>query len=150
MATVVSDKPCVVLDTNVLLDIWVFQDTNTALLHEHLAQQRVRWLATSAMRQELWRVLAYPHIEPRLAQLPRTAAEVMAAFDRWSHTQPEAPRSPYVCKDADDQKFIDLAVTHRALLVSKDRQVLRLTHRLARLGVVVTSDYSQAPSNGTG
>ena len=150
MATVVSDKPCVVLDTNVLLDIWVFQDTNTALLYEHLAQQRVRWLATSAMRQELWRVLAYPHIEPRLAQLPRTAAEVMAAFDRWSHTQPEAPRSPYVCKDADDQKFIDLAVTHRALLVSKDRQVLRLTHRLARLGVVVTSDYSQAPSNGTG
>jgi predicted nucleic acid-binding protein len=102
------------------------------------------------MRQELWRVLAYPHIEPRLAQLSRTAAEVMAAFDRWSHTQPEAPRSPYVCKDADDQKFIDLAVTHRALLVSKDRQVLRLTHRLARLGVVVTSDYSQAPSNGTG
>lgn len=150
MATVVSDKPCVVLDTNVLLDIWVFQDTNTALLYEHLAQQRVRWLATSAMRQELWRVLAYPHIEPRLAQLSRTAAEVMAAFDRWSHTQPEAPRSPYVCKDADDQKFIDLAVTNRALLVSKDRQVLRLTHRLARLGVVVTSDYSQAPSNGTG
>lgn len=150
MATVVSDKPCVVLDTNVLLDIWVFQDTNTALLYEHLAQQRVRWLATSAMREELWRVLAYPHIEPRLAQLSRTAAEVMAAFDRWSHTQPEAPRSPYVCKDADDQKFIDLAVTHRALLVSKDRQVLRLTHRLARLGVVVTSDYSQAPSNGTG
>lgn len=150
MATVVSDKPCVVLDTNVLLDIWVFQDTNTALLYEHLAQQRVRWLATSAMRQELWRVLAYPLIEPRLAQLSRTAAEVMAAFDRWSHTQPEAPRSPYVCKDADDQKFIDLAVTNRALLVSKDRQVLRLTHRLARLGVVVTSDYSQAPSNGTG
>jgi len=150
MATVVSDKPCVVLDTNVLLDIWVFQDTNTALLYEHLAQQRVRWLATSAMREELWRVLAYPHIEHRLAQLSRTAAEVMAAFDRWSHTQPEAPRSPYVCKDADDQKFIDLAVTHRALLVSKDRQVLRLTHRLARLGVVVTSDYSQAPSNGTG
>lgn len=150
MATVVSDKPCVVLDTNVLLDIWVFQDTHTALLHEHLAQQRLRWLATSAMREELWRVLAYPHIEPRLAQLSRSAEEVMAAFDRWSHTQSEAPRAPYVCKDADDQKFIDLAVTHRALLVSKDRQVLRLTHRLARLGVVVTSDYSQAPSNRTG
>ena len=150
MATVVSDKPCVMLDTNVLLDIWVFQDTNTALLHEHLSQQRLRWLATSAMREELWRVLAYPHIEPRLAKYSRSAAEVMAAFDRWSHTQPEAPRAPYVCKDADDQKFIDLAVTHRALLVSKDRQVLRLTHRLARLGVVVTSDYSQAPSNTTG
>ena len=82
MATVVSDKPCVVLDTNVLLDIWVFQDTNTALLHEHLAQQRVRWLATSAMREELWRVLAYPHIEPRLAQLSRTAAEIGRASCR--------------------------------------------------------------------
>lgn len=150
MAAVVSDKPCVVLDTNVLLDIWVFQDTNTATLHEHLSQRRLHWLATSDMREELWRVLAYPHIATRLAKQSRSAAEVLAAFDGWSHLYPTAPKAPYVCKDQDDQKFIDLAVTHRALLVSKDRQVLRLTHRLARLGVVVTSDYSQAQRAETG
>jgi hypothetical protein len=30
-----------------------------------------------------------------------------------------------------------LAVAHQALLLSKDKQVLRLTNRLARLGVLV-------------
>ncbi|MDB5944967.1 MAG: putative toxin-antitoxin system toxin component, family, partial [Ramlibacter sp.] len=35
----------------------------------------------------------------------------------------------------DDQKFIDLAVAHRALLLSKDRAVLALRKRLAALQV---------------
>jgi hypothetical protein len=42
-----------------------------------------------------------------------------------------------VCNDADDQKFIDLAVAHQALLISKDKEVLRMKNRLARLGVAV-------------
>ncbi|MFM8590714.1 MAG: VapC toxin family PIN domain ribonuclease, partial [Limnohabitans sp.] len=40
-----------------------------------------------------------------------------------------------VCKDADDQKFIDLAVQHGAALHSKDTQVLRLQKRLLTHGV---------------
>jgi predicted nucleic acid-binding protein len=46
-----------------------------------------------------------------------------------------------VCKDPDDQKFIDLAVVHKALLISKDKQVLRLTNRLARLSVRVQKTF---------
>jgi predicted nucleic acid-binding protein len=46
-----------------------------------------------------------------------------------------------VCKDEDDQQFIDLAVAHQALLLSKDKQVLRLTNRLARLGVAVRQKW---------
>jgi predicted nucleic acid-binding protein len=53
------------------------------------------------------------------------------------HLQEVAAKASYICKDADDQKFIDLAVAHQALLLSKDKQVLRLTNRLARLGVLV-------------
>jgi predicted nucleic acid-binding protein len=52
-----------------------------------------------------------------------------------------APKAPYVCKDADDQKFVDLAVTQQALLISKDAEVLALKNRLARLGVKVFSAY---------
>ena len=41
------------------------------------------------------------------------------------------------CRDPDDQMFIDLAVAHRAQLLSKDALVLRLARRLRPLGVVV-------------
>jgi predicted nucleic acid-binding protein len=52
---------------------------------------------------------------------------------------PSAERAPYVCSDTDDQKFIDLAVTQQATLISKDKEVLRMKNRLARLGVAVLS-----------
>jgi predicted nucleic acid-binding protein len=42
------------------------------------------------------------------------------------------------CRDPDDQMFIDLAVAHRAVLLSKDALVLRLAKRLLPLGVVVS------------
>ena len=40
-----------------------------------------------------------------------------------------------MCKDPDDQQFIDLAVQHGAILLSKDQAVLRLRKRLMALGV---------------
>jgi predicted nucleic acid-binding protein len=61
----------------------------------------------------------------------------MAQFDRLAERVVEAERAPYVCNDADDQKFIDLAVAHQALLISKDKEVLRMKNRLARLAVAV-------------
>jgi predicted nucleic acid-binding protein len=66
-----------------------------------------------------------------------SAADVLAQFDQHAHSVPSAERAPYVCNDADDQKFIDLAVTHQALLISKDKEVLRMKNRLARLAVAV-------------
>jgi len=45
-----------------------------------------------------------------------------------------APRASAVCKDPDDQQFIDLAVHHGAILLSKDRAVLSLRKRLLALG----------------
>lgn len=126
-----------VIDTNTVLDLLVFEDAATGPLREQLAQPANRWIATLAMREELARVLAYPQIAKRLASRSLPAADVLAAFDQRTHTEPAAPRAPCVCKDADDQMFIDLAVAHRATLVSKDDQVLRMARRLAPLGVLV-------------
>ena len=126
-----------VIDTNTVLDLFVFEDPATAPLREQLAQPGGRWIATPAMREELARVLAYPRIAQRLSARARPAANVLAAFDQHTHTEPAAPKAPCVCKDPDDQKFIDLAVVHRATLVSKDDQVLRMARRLAPLGVLV-------------
>jgi predicted nucleic acid-binding protein len=39
------------------------------------------------------------------------------------------------CSDADDQIFIDLAVAHQAVLLSKDQAVLTMRKRLLALGV---------------
>ncbi len=126
-----------VLDTNIVLDLWVFDDPHSQPLRTLLATGAARWLATPAMREELARVLDYPHIARRLAARPSTPEAVLGHFDRHALLQPEAPKAPCTCKDIDDQKFIDLAVQHGADLYSKDAQVLCMKNRLARCGVVL-------------
>lgn len=133
----------VVIDTNIVLDIWVYQDPATPSLLKALQDGELQWLASPPMREELWRVLDYPHIAKRRARDGVSAADVLAHFDAFAQLQDVAAKAPYVCKDEDDQKFIDLAVAHQALLLSKDKQVLRLRNRLARLGVVVAQHYLQ-------
>ena len=132
-----GDCPELVIDTNCVLDLWVFDDPAARALRQHLMAHRLRWLATPPMRAELARVLAYQRILPRLAPAGPTAAEVLAAFDRWAQLVDPAPPAPVRCRDPDDQGFIDLAVAHRATLLSKDARVTGLARRLAPLGVPV-------------
>ena len=124
-----------VLDTNIVLDLWVFDDPASAPLRSALQQGAARWLATAPMREELARVLDYPHIARRLNARALTAETVLDQFDRHAHLHADAPKAPYTCKDADDQKFIDLAVAHQAMLLSMDQAVLRMRKRLAGLCV---------------
>jgi len=86
------------------------------------------------MRDELQRVLAYPKIIPRLAFYQLDATQVLAAYDRHVHIVDVAPKADITCKDPDDQKFIDLAVAHGALLLSKDGHVLAMRARLRQRG----------------
>ena len=127
----------VVIDTNIVLDMWVFDDPRSRPLNEALQSGGLRWLASAEMREELLRVLGYPHLVQRMVLRGVSAPDVLAQFDRYAHSVPSAERAPYVCNDADDQKFIDLAVAHQATLISKDKEVLRIKNRLARLGVAV-------------
>ena len=126
-----------VLDTNVVLDLLVFNDPMTRPLKLALEQSHAVWLATPAMRAELERVLAYPRILRHLQISGQTGGDVLARFDRLSQPQPAAPASTVRCSDRDDQIFIDLALAHRAGLLSKDDAVLRLRKRLAGLGLQV-------------
>ena len=126
-----------VLDTNIVLDLWVFDEPKAALLRTSVETGNTIWIATAAMREELARVLAYPPIAKRLTARALPADAVLAHFDRHAQLQPDAPKAPYACKDADDQKFIDLAVQHTAALHSKDAQVLCMKKRLARCGVAL-------------
>jgi len=135
-----------VLDTNIVLDLWVFDEPQAAALRESVETGSTQWLATTAMREELSRVLAYPQIAKRLLHRQLPADAVLDHFDRWAQLQPDAPKAPYVCKDADDQKFIDLAVQHTAALHSKDAQVLCMKKRLERCGVVLNPVDESSPT----
>ncbi len=129
----------VVVDTNVALDLLIFSDPRTAPLRTLLAQGRLDWIATQVMRDELERVLAYPHIVSRMDFYRVDAAQVLAAFDAQARLVDIAPRVAYVCKDADDQKFIDLAAAHRAILLSKDKAVICMRKRLMTLDAHVAT-----------
>lgn len=136
----------IVFDTNVVLDLLVFDDPATPPLQQALDAGRLQWIATPAMREELARVLAYPHLVGRLSYYRLRADDVLAAFDRQVQVSAVAPRASIICKDADDQKFIDLAVAHHAALLSKDHAVLKLRKRLALQGVPIATRWDALPS----
>lgn len=125
----------VVLDTNIALDLLVFADAACAPLDAALQAGHLHWLATGAMRDELERVLGYPKLAARVAFHGRSAGQVLQGFDGRSRRVADAPKAPVTCGDPDDQKFIDLAVAHGAVLLSKDFEVLRMRKRLTALRV---------------
>ncbi len=132
----------VVIDSNVALDVLVFDDPASTPLKAALASGEARWIATAAMRAELERVLDYPKLAPRVTYHGLDRGSVLARFDTLVRLLPAAARATLRCQDTDDQIFIDLAVAHRAHLLSKDRHVLRLARRLQPWGVVVGPRWS--------
>jgi putative PIN family toxin of toxin-antitoxin system len=135
--TVQAGRPALVLDTNILLDVWVFGDVAAAPLIAGLPRRQWRWLATMPMREELARVLAYPQIVKSLNHHHINPQTVLDQFDAHAELVAVAPKASVTCKDPDDQKFIDLAVAHRATLLSKDHAILSMTKRLQALGAIV-------------
>ena len=150
----------VVIDANVILDMFLYSDPRACDLIAALNSGELQWLATCDMREELARVLKYEHIQKRLMQVGTGTVEeaqasladfadaqgllIVAHMDAQATYVEAASRASYVCKDVDDQKFIDLAQAHQALLISKDKAVLSMKNRMARVGVRVMSVYQEA------
>ena len=120
----------IVLDTNVALDWLLFDDPSSRPFAAAIRSRQIQWIATRAMRAELAEVLRRGLAAQRCVD-PRS---VLAGFDDWTAVQPQPQRRPLeaglVCTDADDQQFIDLAISAGARwLLSRDRAVLRLARR---------------------
>jgi putative PIN family toxin of toxin-antitoxin system len=138
-------RPIVVLDTNVVLDWLVFSDPLGCHIGEQITRGELRWIGTSTMRDELSCVLRYPVIEARWS--PRLSCdEILARHDAYVHTvEPAAPVADTAdsaiprmrCRDPDDQPFIDLALQHRAHLISRDLAVLKLARRARTQGAEI-------------
>lgn len=125
----------VVLDTNRVLDAWLFDDPSVAMLKRAVEEGTLTWLVTASMRDELQRVLTYPAIVRQLERRACAAAGVLRSFDRWAHVVPPAEDVSMRCADPDDQVFINLAVAWRADLYSRDEAVRALAPRLRSCGV---------------
>ena len=144
-----------VVDTNIVLDLFLFHDPRTTFLREQLLAGHLIWRATQHMRNELERVLTYAHITAKLSFYEKSPRDILAAFDQHAQITPApSAKAPYTCKDADDQPFIDLACHFagqgnsadaaqkpKIHLISKDKAVISMRKRLEKLSVIVTTTY---------
>ena len=126
-----------VIDTNIVLDLWLFEDPATIPLRAALQSGAISHLATASMRDELARVMTYPHLMKRMAKSNIQASDVLNRFDKYLLAAEPAAKAACTCKDPDDQKFIDLAVAHAVPLLSKDKAILCMKKRLLQSGVVL-------------
>lgn len=116
-----------VLDTNVVLDLFHWANTDAVPIMAALESGQIECFADERTMDELQRVLTYP-------QLKMTPAMIVERYARYRGLirmvdAGEAPPLPR-CKDRDDQKFLELAARCGAnLLVSKDKALLRLRGR---------------------
>ena len=136
----------IVLDSNAVFDAWVFVDPRMQGVVAALEIGLLRWWVTPPMRDEIATVIARES-DPRFAA---SATALWQAWDRWS-TPTTAPdvASALHCRDADDQKFIDLALAKGAQwLLTRDRALLDLARaaRLRGLSIVKPQDWAPEPA----
>ena len=131
----------VVLDTNILLDIFVFNDERAANLKQVLLNGGISAVASQKTLLEFADVISRPLFKLDEA----TQAEILG---QWQSTAKQYDDSnltpaPWKCQDLDDQVFLDLAYQLRpAILISKDNALLCIASRAAQEDILITSDYN--------
>ena len=131
----------VIFDTNVLLDIFVFNDFRAIHIKAALVDKQLKALATPKTIEEFADVISRP-----LFSLGQSTQEQI--LNEWrnlaSIIQDETLSSaPWQCQDPDDQVFLNLAYTSKpCLLLSKDNELLKLAKKAALEDVLISADYS--------
>jgi putative PIN family toxin of toxin-antitoxin system len=126
----------IVLDTNVCLDLFVFHDPRWLRLMQALTDGEVEAITRADCRMEWHIVLGYAHLG--LDEAMQTA--VRAEFDALIRPCPETVfdgsiKLP-ICRDTDDQKFIELAYQSNAtMLITKDKALLKLARKTLKAGL---------------
>ena len=130
----------VVLDTNVLVSVYVFADSRFAPLRDCIENRQWCAISSDACLDEFERVLAYPQFD-----LTRSAQQ--AAYSHYVQYVTLVPALPAVekathtstlphCTDPDDQKFLEAARDGAAeWLVTADKALLKLARRDRLLGL---------------
>lgn len=131
-----------VLDTNICLDLFVFHDALASDLLKAIQDNTLIAITREDCRSEWLRVLDYP----KLALDETEKALSKQAFDRHIRIiDPEKRdyRTLPVCRDKDDQKFMELAYdAHASCLITKDKALLKLAIKNRKNGyfTIITPD----------
>ncbi len=134
----------IVIDTNVCLDLFVFRDPRWIRLYAALKERSVDAITRDDCRMEWSIVLRYPHLKLDDAARAQAAAD----FDALIRCTPvpanndDAVKLP-ICKDKDDQKFLELSRDVEAdALITKDKALLKLARKTRRDGLffIMTPD----------
>ena len=127
--------PRLVLDTNVVMDLFHFKAPPLATLAEAISHDQVICLANEYTLAELERVTGYPQFRLDAAGrqlLLQRYREHLTVLPIRSGAEPALPPLPK-CRDPDDQMFLELAQHGQAdLLISRDNLVLKLARARQR------------------
>jgi putative PIN family toxin of toxin-antitoxin system len=133
-------KP-IILDTNILLDIFVFEDVRADRLSNAVLNRQIKTYSNQTSLEELRDVISRPLFALEEGQQVKIMGQWQSLSQSIEDLKLEA--APWKCQDPDDQIFLDLAFTVRpSILISKDNAVLRLATRALKEGVWITADYN--------
>jgi putative PIN family toxin of toxin-antitoxin system len=131
----------IVLDTNVLLDIFVFNDFRTLHLKQALQEKHFDAVVTQKTLAEFAEVIA----RPLFALEPNLQSNLCSKWISLSRLVVDESlcAAPWQCEDPDDQVFINLAYTVKpAILISKDHALLKLAKAASAQDIFITADYT--------
>ena len=144
LTTPAATPPAIVLDTNAALGGLLFDEPAMRPLMHALRAASLRWLVTPRMREEFRHVLT----RPMLTKYVVAGEHTLSLFDQQAIMCEECTPTPtpvLLCRDHDDQVFIELALRERApWLVSRDRDLLCLSKRARRLGLTILTPAAWA------
>ena len=130
---VATNTPRLVLDTNVVMDLFHFRAPPLAPLMAAIESGAVICLANEQTLAELARVTGYKQFclddagRQRIFEAYRAQVTLIA-----ESVDPALPLLPK-CRDPDDQMFLELALAgHADMLISRDNQVLKLARARQR------------------
>ena len=131
----------VVFDTNVLLDLFVFNDFRALHLKQALLEHKIDALASLKTLEEFADVISRPLFSLETVEQEKILAQ-WKSLARLMNDQ-SLLHSPWRCQDPDDQIFLDLAFTAKpCTLISKDNEVLKFAARAAKEDVLISADYN--------
>ena len=126
-----ASPPVVVLDTNLVLSALVFASGRLAPLRSAWQGARCIPLVSRATASELMRVLAYPKFKLSAVDREELLADYLP-YCRSVRIPARLPKLP-LCRDANDQMFIELAAVGKAdWLVTGDKDLLVMAAEFSR------------------
>ncbi len=141
-------RPVLVLDTNVLMDIWVFDNPSSCSIRSALREGRAMAVRSVRTDEEFADVLSRAAFAlPQMRQ-----REIIEEWLALSHPfEPGENRCAHepLCRDGDDQKFLHLASCAGAdMLVTRDKLVLKAARKAAKCGLLILTPESAAAKLG--